>query len=146
MDKWSLGVHVLSAPSCTLCPFISPPTSYHHFLYWSLFICFLLPTLPISHASMLQPDVWLSFNPASPRSVQPVCAVRAVGQLQARTGTSSGLEITASAPGARSSMRKVGPGRKKGLGDHGRMGQALDEGLTHGPQRQKQEILVAFCL
>lgn len=39
-------------------------------------------------------------------SVQPVCAVRAVGQLQARTGTSSGLEITASAPGARSSMRK----------------------------------------
>lgn len=39
-------------------------------------------------------------------SVQPVCAVRAVGQLQARTGTSSGLEITASAPGAPSSMRK----------------------------------------
>lgn len=39
-------------------------------------------------------------------SVQPVCAVRAVGQLQARTGMSSGLEITASAPGAPSSMKK----------------------------------------
>lgn len=39
-------------------------------------------------------------------SAQPVCAVKAVGQLQARTGTSSGLEITASAPGAPSSMRK----------------------------------------
>lgn len=39
-------------------------------------------------------------------SAQLVCAVKAVGQLQARTGTSSGLEITASAPGAPSSMRK----------------------------------------
>lgn len=46
--------------------------------------------------------------PCFSRSVQPVCAVKAVGQLQARTGTSSGLEITASAPGAPSSMRKVG--------------------------------------
>lgn len=39
-------------------------------------------------------------------SAQPVFAVKAVGRLQARTGTSSGLEITASAPGAPSSMRK----------------------------------------
>lgn len=67
--------------------------------------------------SLLQPAVQLSSNiTLLPRSVQPVCAVRAVGQLQARTGTSNGLEITASVPGAPSSMRKVGPGRRTGSG------------------------------
>lgn len=39
-------------------------------------------------------------------SALPVCAVRAVGQLRARIGMPSGLKITASAPGAPSSMRK----------------------------------------
>lgn len=88
-------------------------------LLFSSYPSFLIQFLPAVHSSLLilpfhcsslvsgsTPNVALPTPP--PRSAQPVCAVKAVGQLQARTGTSSGLEITASAPGAPSSMRKVG--------------------------------------
>lgn len=95
--------------------------------------------------SLLQPAVQLSSNiTLLPRSVQPVCAVRAVGQLQARTGTSNGLEITASVPGAPSSMRKVGPGRRTGGGmvEWARLWTRVLLGL----QQRKEEILVAFQL
>lgn len=64
------------------------------------------------------------------RSAQPACAVRAVGRLQARTGTSSGREITASAPGAPSSMRKVGTWQGTGApGATGEWARFLDKQL-----------------
>lgn len=112
---------------------LPPPLSHlspHLFSSYSLFLICLLPTvyssLPIPpHTApawcLALPLTW----PCPPRSAQPACAVRAVGRLQARTGTSSGLEITASAPGAPSSLRKVGTWQGTwALRGHRGMGQA----------------------
>lgn len=98
----------------------------------SFLICLLPtihPSLPIlpAHCSSLLPGSAPKCYPVPllPRSAQPACAVKAVGRLQARTGTSSGLEITASAPGALSSMRKVGTWQGSwALGVHRGVGQA----------------------
>lgn len=112
-------LHSSLSPSVSLPYFIPVPPSSLLLLYTfylSFLVCLLLTihsSLPISsHCTphtLLQPaPPNITLPPPPPRSAQPACAVRAVGRLQARTGTSSGLEITASAPGAPSSMRKVG--------------------------------------
>lgn len=90
------------------------------------------------HFTLLQPGVYvLPLTLSCPsRSAQPACAVRAVGRLQARTGTSSGREITASAPGAPSSLRKVGTWQGTGApGATGEWARFLD--------KQLEEILSA---
>lgn len=109
----SLPPESLSCPASFPLPFSSSPL-LHTFLPLShspSSVSCLLSTAFCPSPAHTAPAWCLALPltlPCLPRSAQPVCAVRAVGQLQARTGTSSGREITASAPGAPSSMRKVG--------------------------------------
>lgn len=145
MDSMVLGsespflpdLHSSLSPSASLPCFIPlSPFSLLLLLTFSPLTCpliCLLPTIlssfPTSshltsqHCSRLLPLT----SPCPPRSAQPAYAVRAVGRLQARTGTSSGLEITASAPGAPSSMRKVGTCQGTwALGNTGQWARLLD--------------------
>lgn len=119
----SLPASFLSCPASLPPPFSSSFPLLHTFSLScpsSFVSCLLSTPLCLSPSCTAPVGVWLFPNIAlPPRSAQPACAVKAVARLQARTGTSSGLEITASAPGAPSSMRKVGTWQGTGaLGGH----------------------------
>lgn len=126
--------HFISLLPCFFpSPFLLLFASPAHFFssYPSFLICLLPPLCPSPLRTA--PARCLAFplmSPCPPRSAQPACAVRAVGRLQARTGTSSGREITASAPGAPSSMRKVGTWQGTGApGATGEWARFLDKQL-----------------